>query len=71
MLRSVILIPMIMPPFVGAIGMQKLFGLYGSINMFLVKLGLIDMTGTIDWFGGGFWGCGGAFNAALVSDNVS
>ena len=31
MLRSVILIPMIMPPFVGAIGMQKLFGLYGSV----------------------------------------
>ena len=37
LLRSVILIPMIMPPFVGALGMQKFFGKYGSINMFLVK----------------------------------
>ncbi len=54
--RSVILIPMIMPPFVGAIGMQQFFGQFGSINMFLVKLGLMDITNTIDWFEGGFWG---------------
>ena len=56
MLRSVILIPMIMPPFVGAIGMKQFFGLFGSMNMLLVKLNLIDMTETIDWFRGGFWG---------------
>ena len=56
-LRTVILIPMIMPPFVGAIGMKQFFGLYGSVNMLLNKLNLIDITeGTIDWFGGGFWG---------------
>lgn len=55
-LRAVILIPMIMPPFVGAIGMQQFFGLFGSVNMLLVKLNLIDMTETIDWFRGGFWG---------------
>lgn len=56
MLRSVILIPMIMPPFVGAIGMLKFFGKYGSINMLLVKLKLMDISNTIDWFEGGFWG---------------
>ena len=55
-LRSVILIPMIMPPFVGALGMQKFFGNYGSINMLLVKLELMDLSNTIDWFGSGFWG---------------
>ena len=55
-LRAVILIPMIMPPFVGAIGMQQFFGLYGSVNMLLVKMNLIDITQTIDWFRGGFWG---------------
>ena len=55
-LRAIILIPMIMPPFVGAIGMQQFFGLYGSVNMLLVKLNLIDITQTIDWFRGGFWG---------------
>lgn len=56
MLRSVILIPMIMPPFVGALGMKQFFGLFGSVNMLLVKLNLIDLTETIDWFRGGFWG---------------
>lgn len=58
LLRSIILIPMIMPPFVGALGMQKFFGQYGSINMLLDKLNLIDITKTepIDWFAGGFWG---------------
>lgn len=56
LLRSIILIPMIMPPFVGAIGMQQFFGRFGSVNMLLVKLKLIDTTETIDWFGGGFWG---------------
>ena len=56
MLRSVILIPMIMPPFVGAIGMKQFFGLFGSVNMLLVKLNLIDIAETIDWFRGGFWG---------------
>ena len=56
MLRSVILIPMIMPPFVGAIGMKQFFGNFGSINMLLVKLNLMDIAETIDWFAGGFWG---------------
>ena len=56
MLRSIILIPMIMPPFVGAIGMKQFFGTFGSINMLLVKLNLMDITETVDWFAGGFWG---------------
>ena len=56
MLRSVILIPMIMPPFVGALGMLKFFGEYGSVNMLLVKLNLMAIDKTIDWFAGGFWG---------------
>lgn len=55
-LQGVILIPIIMPPFVGAIGMQNFFGLYGSVNMFLTKIGLIEFDEPIDWFGSGFWG---------------
>ena len=42
--QGLILIPMIMPPFVGAIGMKQLFGLYGSINTFLVQAGLVDLA---------------------------
>ena len=58
--QGMILIPMIMPPFVGAIGMKQFFGLYGSINTFLVKAGLVDIADLspdsfLDWFGGGFW----------------
>ena len=55
-LQGVILIPMIMPPFVGAVGMKQLFGLYGSINTLLAKLSLIDIVDPIDWFGSGFAG---------------
>ena len=45
-LQGIILIPIIMPPFVGAIGMKQLFGLYGSVNIFLSKIGLIDFGGS-------------------------
>ena len=55
-LQGIVLIPMIMPPFVGAVGMKQLFGLYGSINTLLAKLGLIDIMDPIDWFGSGFAG---------------
>lgn len=55
-MQGVVLIPIIMPPFVGAIGMKQLFGLYGSINTFLMKIRLIDFAAPIDWFGSGFWG---------------
>ena len=59
--QGLILIPMIMPPFVGAIGMKQLFGLYGSINTFLVQANLVDLADIapasfLDWFGGGFFG---------------
>ena len=56
LMRGVILVPMIMPPFVGAIGMKMFFGLYGSVNMLLSKIGLMNPSQPVDWFGGGFWG---------------
>ena len=56
LMQGVILVPMIMPPFVGAIGMKMFFGLYGSVNMLLSKIGLINPSQPVDWFGGGFWG---------------
>jgi iron(III) transport system permease protein len=53
--NGLLLIPMVMPPFVGAIGMKQMFARFGSINLSLLKLGLIDTP--IDWLGGGgFWG---------------
>jgi iron(III) transport system permease protein len=50
-MRYLILVPMIMPPFFGAFGMKQLFSEYGSVNLFLH---LIDNP--IDWFGNGFRG---------------
>ena len=55
--RSIILIPMIMPPFVGALGMMKFFGNYGSVNLLLQKLHILSPDADpINWFGSGFWG---------------
>ena len=54
-LGSLILVPMIMPPFVGAIGMKQMFARFGTINLVLLRAGVIDTP--IDWLGGGgFWG---------------
>jgi iron(III) transport system permease protein len=57
LLSGLLLVPMIMPPFVGAIGMRQFFSRYGSVNLLLMKLGVMDEANPIDWFGGGgFWG---------------
>src|SRR5262245_51567067 len=56
-LSSLLLVPMIMPPFVGAIGLRQLLAKFGSLNLCLMKLGLIAPDQPIDWLGqGGFWG---------------
>jgi iron(III) transport system permease protein len=57
LLSSLLLVPMIMPPFVGAIGLRQLLSRYGSLNLLLMKLGLVAPDQPIDWLGaGGFWG---------------
>ncbi|MEC8560066.1 MAG: iron ABC transporter permease [Planctomycetota bacterium] len=54
-LSAFLLVPLIIPPFVGAIGMKHLLGEYGSVNMILMDLGL--RSEPIDFLGdGGFWG---------------
>lgn len=54
--QGLILVPMVMPPFVGAIGMRQLFSRMGSVNLILMKLGIIEPQNAIDWLGTGFWG---------------
>jgi iron(III) transport system permease protein len=57
LLSSLLLVPMIMPPFVGAIGLRQIMARYGSLNLGLQHLGLADPAHPIDWLGaGGFWG---------------
>lgn len=47
LLSGLLLVPMVMPPFVGAIGIQRFFAKFGSINIFLLDHGLI--AAPIDW----------------------
>ena len=37
LLGGLLLVPMVLPPFVGAIGIQRFFALYGSLNIFLFE----------------------------------
>lgn len=56
-LQSLLLVPIILPPFVGAIGVKQIFGQYGAINALLQSLGLLSENHTIDWIGmNPFWG---------------
>jgi iron(III) transport system permease protein len=55
--NAAILIPMILPPFVGAIGIKQIFGQYGAVNALLIDLGLRPPGWTFDWFAANqFWG---------------
>lgn len=56
-LGSLVLIPMILPPFVGAIGIKQIFGQYGAFNSLLVAAHLRPVGWTFDWFAANqFWG---------------
>jgi ABC-type Fe3+ transport system, permease component len=57
LLGSLILVPMILPPFVGAIGIKQIFGQYGAFNSLLIALGLRPDGWAFDWFAASqFWG---------------
>ena len=51
LLNGLLLVPMVLPPFVGAVGMRQMFARFGSVNLLLMDAGLISQP--IDWFGGG------------------
>lgn len=52
------LLPIMLPPFVGAIGVQQILGQYGVLNILLDHLGLVEPGHYYDWLGGSgrFWG---------------
>ena len=49
-LTALLLVPMILPPFVGAIGFQQILGPYGALNA-LLGLGPVDWLGRSRYFG--------------------
>ncbi|MEM6910968.1 MAG: iron ABC transporter permease [Verrucomicrobiota bacterium] len=46
---SLILVPLILPPFVGAIGLKQFLGVEGSLNAILENLGLLSPDQPVDW----------------------
>src|SRR5271155_4587657 len=56
-LRPALLAPLILPPFVGALGIKHIFARFGALNLLLAKLGIISLAHPIDWLGAsGFTG---------------
>ena len=51
LLSSLLLVPMILPPFVGAIGIKQILGQQGALNAFLESTGVMDPSHPIDWLG--------------------
>ncbi|HYE07088.1 MAG TPA: ABC transporter permease subunit [Planctomycetota bacterium] len=49
--EGLLLAPLILPPFVGALGVAQVFGHYGALNTGLAHLGLIDVAHPPDWLG--------------------
>ncbi len=56
-LGVLLLVPMILPPFVGALSMRHLFSQFGVFNLLLERIGLLDFAQSRppDWLGGGFY----------------
>ncbi|MFH0920730.1 MAG: iron ABC transporter permease [Fibrobacterota bacterium] len=53
-LHGLMMLPMILPPFVGAIGMRQFLSRFGTLNILLMKIGVISSP--VDWMGSGFLG---------------
>ena len=53
LLGVLVLAPMILPPFVGAVGVKQMLGVNGSLNALLIDLGLMDAALPYDWLANG------------------
>lgn len=48
-LTALLLVPLILPPFVGAIGIKQIMGQHGALNALLWSVGLMDSANPVDW----------------------
>ena len=56
-LSALLILPVMLPPFVGAIGFRQIFGREGALNALLHAIGLLGTDRVIDWLGTGReWG---------------
>jgi iron(III) transport system permease protein len=49
LLSAFIPLPLIVPPFVGALGVKQVLGQTGALNAVLIELGVVDAGHPIDW----------------------
>ena len=57
-LAALVLSPMVLPPFVGAVGMRQMLGKFGALTMTLQHLGILGAGHGVNWLRvGGFWAC--------------
>jgi len=55
-LTILVLAPLVLPPFVGAVGVKHIFGVEGAFNSLLIDFGLMSSSSPYDWLGEGrFW----------------
>ncbi len=52
LVHGLVLLPMILPPFVGALGFIQIFGRLGALNSLLTALGLVEYGQGPDWLAG-------------------
>jgi iron(III) transport system permease protein len=52
-LGVLILAPMILPPFIGAVGIKQMLGVNGALNALLIELGLMQVDFPYDWLANG------------------
>ncbi len=52
-LGALVLVPMILPPFVGAVGIRQMLGVNGALNALLIKAGVMDCDLPYDWLAHG------------------
>lgn len=50
-LHALLLLPLVSPPFVGALGIRQIFGRFGAVNIMLLDMGVIPKP--FQWLGGG------------------
>jgi iron(III) transport system permease protein len=60
LLAALVPLPLVVPPFVGAIGLRQLLGQMGALNALFIDLGVMDAAHPIDWLRRGrFWAVAG------------
>ncbi len=53
LLTSLLLVPLVLPPFVGVIGIKEILGQQGALNSLLMHLGIMNANTPVDWLGNG------------------